>query len=163
MPTSVRVFQECCPRVSTISAFTVRVFPEWCPHVTGICRVTKENQGFLSRREFDLIQDHANVILMSRAAVVDFEEFTRQLGRGRFKGATDVFPTEPFEKEHPIRSLSNVILSPHRAGGIPQAFFEIGEMVTDDLLSILKGVPPVRMQSAQPEIVTRLVSKPIKE
>jgi len=131
--------------------------------VTGICRVTKENQGFLSRREFDLIQDHANVILMSRAAVVDFEEFTRQLGRGRFKGATDVFPTEPFEKEHPIRSLSNVILSPHRAGGIPQAFFEIGEMVTDDLLSILKGVPPVRMQSAQPEIVTRLVSKPIKE
>lgn len=125
--------------------------------------VTKENQGFLSRREFDLIQDQANLILMSRAAVVDFEEFTRQLGTGRFKGATDVFPSEPFEKEHPIRSLSNVILSPHRAGGIPQAFFEIGEMVKDDLMSILSGVVPVRMQSAQPEIVTRLVSKPIKE
>jgi len=125
--------------------------------------VTKENQGFLAKREFDLIQYQANVILMSRAAVLDFEEFTRQLGTGRFKGATDVFPSEPFEKEHPIRSLGNVILSPHRAGGIPQAFYEIGEMVKDDLLSILKGVPPVRMQIAQPEIVTRLVSKPFKE
>ena len=125
--------------------------------------VTKENQGFLGRREFNLIQDQANVILMSRAAVVDFEEFTRQLGTGRFKGATDVFPSEPFDRDHPIRSLGNVLLSPHRAGGIPQAFLEIGEMVKDDLLSILSGVVPVRMQSAQPETVSRLVSKPVKD
>ncbi len=125
--------------------------------------VTKENQGFLGKREFDLIQDQANVILVSRAAVVDFDEFTRQLATGRFKGATDVFPSEPFDKNHPIRTLDNVLLSPHRAGGIPQAFHEIGEMVTDDLLSILQGISPVRMQSAQPEIVAKLVSKPFKD
>jgi len=125
--------------------------------------VTKENQGFLGKREFDLIQDDANIILVSRAAVVDFEEFTRQLATNRFKAATDVFPSEPFEKEHPIRSLNNVILSPHRAGGIPQAFHAIGEMVTDDFTSIIHNLTPVRMQAAQPEIVKRLVSKPVKQ
>jgi phosphoglycerate dehydrogenase-like enzyme len=125
--------------------------------------VTKENQGFLGKREFDLIQDDANVVLVSRAAVVDFEEFTRQLSTGRFKAATDVFPSEPFEKDHPIRTLDNVILSPHRAGGIPQAFYAIGEMVTDDFTSIIHNLTPVRMQPAQPEIVKRLASKPVKE
>ena len=125
--------------------------------------VTKENQGFLGKREFDLIQDDANVILVSRAAVVDFEEFTRQLETNRFKAATDVFPSEPFDKEHKIRTLPNVILSPHRAGGIPQAFYAIGEMVTDDFTSIINNLTPVRMQAAQPEIVKRLVSKPVKE
>ncbi len=124
--------------------------------------VTNENQGFLGKREFDLIQDDANVILVSRAAVVDFEEFTRQLATNRFKAATDVFPSEPFEKDHPIRSLPNVILSPHRAGGIPQAFYAIGEMVTDDFISISNNLSPVRMQPAQPEIVNRLASKPVK-
>ncbi len=125
--------------------------------------VTNENQGFLGKREFDLIEDDANVILMSRAAVVDFEEFTRQLATGRFKGATDVFPSEPFDAHHPIRSLDNVILSPHRAGGIPQAFYEIGNMVIDDFTSIMNNLAPVRMQAAQPETVSRLVSKPVKD
>ena len=125
--------------------------------------VTKENQGFLGKREFDLIQDDANVILVSRAAVVDFEEFTTQLATNRFKAATDVFPSEPFEKDHPIRTLGNVLLSPHRAGGIPQAFYAIGEMVADDFTSIINNLSPVRMQAAQPEIVNRLASKPVKE
>ncbi len=125
--------------------------------------VTNENKGFLGKKEFDLIEDDANVILMSRAAVVDFEEFTRQLATGRFKGATDVFPSEPFDPHHKIRSLENVILSPHRAGGIPQAFFEIGNMVLDDFSSIIKNLAPVRMQAAQIEIVSRLASKPVKE
>jgi phosphoglycerate dehydrogenase-like enzyme len=125
--------------------------------------VTNENQGFLGKTEFDKIQDNANVILVSRAAVVDFEEFTRQLATGRFKAATDVFPSEPFDAHHPIRTLDNVILSPHRAGGIPQAFYEIGEMVTDDFNSIVRNLSPVRMQAAQPEIVSRLVSKPVKD
>src|SRR5580704_9319754 len=39
--------------------------------------VTRENQGFLGKREFNLIQPGAVVLLMSRAAVVDFPEFLR--------------------------------------------------------------------------------------
>lgn len=124
--------------------------------------VTSENQGFLAKREFDLIQDGANLLLMSRAAVVDFDEFTRQLESGRFKAATDVFPSEPCDKDHPIRKVEKVILSPHRAGGIPQAFHLIGEMLIDDFELIMRGLAPVRMQSAQPELINRLSSKPVQ-
>lgn len=69
MPTSVRVFQECCPRVSTISAFTVRVFPEWCPHVTGICTellVIVYNNHPLWKKKVD---DEARLILATQDSI----------------------------------------------------------------------------------------------
>ena len=54
--------------------------------------VTSENQGFLGRREFELIKPGSVVLLMSRAAVVDFPEFLRQIESGRFRAASDVYP-----------------------------------------------------------------------
>ena len=123
--------------------------------------VTSENQGFLGKREFDLIKEGSKVLLMSRAAVVDFEEFTNQIEQGRFLAATDVFPSEPFDKDHRLRQAEGCILSPHRAGGIPQAFYKIGEMVYDDFALIIRNLSPVRMQAAQIELVSRLESKPV--
>ena len=55
--------------------------------------VTSENQGFLGKREFELIAPGSVVLLMSRAGVVDFPEFLRQIESGRFRAATDVFPS----------------------------------------------------------------------
>ncbi len=132
-----------------------------CSTIFILAGVTNENKGFLGKREFDLIQKGSNVLLMSRAAVVDFEEFVTQIESGRFKGATDVFPYEPFEKEHKIRKLDSIILSPHRAGGIPEAFTSIGDMILDDFGLMMRGLSPVRMQAAQPELIARFSSKPV--
>src|SRR5262245_44821657 len=57
--------------------------------------VTTENQGFIGKREFELMQPGAAFLLMSRAAVVDFPELVRQVRSGRIVAATDVFPKEP--------------------------------------------------------------------
>jgi phosphoglycerate dehydrogenase-like enzyme len=123
--------------------------------------VTSENQGFIGSKEFDLIKPGSNFILVSRAAVVDFDEFVERVATGQFNGATDVFPSEPMPKDHPIRQVDNMLLSPHRAGGIPQAFYQIGEMVLDDLKLILDGLSPVRMQQARLETVGRFRSRPV--
>src|SRR5262249_55161935 len=72
--------------------------------------VTAENQGFLGRREFDLIKPGGIFVLMSRAGVVDFEALTAAAQSGRLRVATDVFPDEPFSTDHPIRDLPNVVL-----------------------------------------------------
>ena len=53
------------------------------------------------------------------------------------------------------------MLSAHRAGGIEEAFHEIGAMVLDDLLLVARGLPPVRMQVAAPELVGRYRSRPV--
>ena len=60
-----------------------------------------------------------------------------------------------------LRSVEGLVLSAHRAGGIPQAFDEIGEMVLDDLDLLARGLPPVRNQGATRELVTRYRSRPV--
>jgi phosphoglycerate dehydrogenase-like enzyme len=124
--------------------------------------VTSENQKFLGARELGLIRSGGVFVLMSRAAVVDFEELTAAAKSGRLKVATDVFPEEPFAKDHPIREVPGVVLSAHRSGGIQEAFYEIGEMVLADVELLLRGLPPVSCKTAQPETVRRFRSKAVK-
>ena len=123
--------------------------------------VTSENQGFLTARELSLIRPGGLFVLMSRAGVVDFEALTVAAQSGHLKVATDVFPEEPFSKEHPIRDLPNVILSAHRSGGIQEAFTEIGNMVVSDVELLLRGLPPFSCRVAQPETVKRFRSKAV--
>ena len=124
--------------------------------------VTTENQGFLGTHELALIRPGGLFVLMSRAAVVDFDALTAAAESGRLKVATDVFPEEPFAKDHPIRDLADVVLSAHRSGGIQEAFYEIGRMVVADAELLLRGLPPISCKVAQPETVGRFRSKAVK-
>ncbi|MBS7700955.1 MULTISPECIES: NAD(P)-dependent oxidoreductase [unclassified Chelatococcus] len=121
--------------------------------------VTSDNQGFLGRPELERIGRDSVVVLGSRAGVVDFEAFVDLANAGRFRGATDVFPAEPIGVGDPVRQ-SRLLLSPHRAGGIPAAMEMIGEMVLDDLGLVLRGLPPQRMQPARWETVCKMRSPP---
>ncbi len=123
--------------------------------------VTSENEGFLGRRELGLIQNDASILLMSRAAVVDFPVFLEFVRVGRFRAATDVFPTEPVAKDDPLRSIPGLLLSAHRTGGMPSALFDIGAQMVADAELILKGLPPVVCRKALRETVARFRSKPV--
>jgi phosphoglycerate dehydrogenase-like enzyme len=126
-----------------------------------LATVTAESEHLLGARELDLIPPDARVVLVSRAAVVDYEALMARLADGRFLAAIDVWPAEPVPADDPARRLEGLVLSAHRAGGIPQAFFEIGEMVVDDLEQIRRGLPPVRMQAAARELVGRYRNRPV--
>ena len=125
--------------------------------------VTSENQGFLGRREFELIQPGAVVLLMSRAGVVDFPEFLRQIESGRFRAASDVYPVEPAPADDPARKVEGLLLSPHRAGALPDSLLEIGRQTVADADLVLRGLPPLSCRRAQRETVVRSRSKPIEK
>jgi phosphoglycerate dehydrogenase-like enzyme len=161
---------------------TVRVFDPWLPDsvlrdadvvpcsleetlrasrfLFVLASVTDSNANLLDAERLDLIPEGARVILVSRAGVVDFPELLRRVEAGRFLAAVDVWPDEPVPADHPARALEGLVLSPHRAGGIPAAFQEIGDMVLDDLTLIADGLPPARLQPAAPELVGRYRNKP---
>ncbi|WP_158812568.1 hydroxyacid dehydrogenase [Methylocapsa sp. S129] len=124
--------------------------------------VTSENQGFLGRREFELIKPGSVVLLMSRAGVVDFPEFLRQIESGRFRAASDVYPIEPAPADDPARRVEGLLLSPHRAGALPDSLFEIGRQTVADAELILRGLPPLSCRRAQRETVGLSRSKPIE-
>jgi phosphoglycerate dehydrogenase-like enzyme len=126
-----------------------------------LATVTGESEHLLGADELDLISDGARLVLVSRAAVVDFDALMDRVAQGRFLAAIDVWPEEPTPLDHPARALEGLVLSAHRAGGIPEAFLEIGELVTDDLALISQGLPPVRMQAAARELVGRYRNRPV--
>lgn len=128
---------------------------------------TVENRAFLDRPHLERLQQDAVVVLMSRAHVVDFDALTDLVLAERIRLATDVLPTEPLPADHPIRHAKHAILSAHRAGSVREGLHEIGDMVTDDLEAILRGLPPQRLPTLQPELSTRyapiVVPKPDEE
>ena len=123
---------------------------------------TSENQGFLGKREFELIAPGSVFLLMSRAGVADFPEFLRQVESGRFRAATDVFPIEPAPPGERARKIEGLLLSPHRAGALPDSLYEIGRQTIADAELVLRGLPPLSCRRAQRETVLRSRSKPIE-
>ena len=123
---------------------------------------SNENRALLDRALLERIRPDAVFLLISRAHLVDFGALTELLQAGRFRAAIDVFPREPLDQAHPIRSAPNVILSAHRAGSVKEAYYEIGEMVLDDLEAIANGLPPQRLQRAEPELALRYASSNVR-
>jgi phosphoglycerate dehydrogenase-like enzyme len=124
---------------------------------------TTDNQAMLGRRELELLPDGAAVLVMSRAAVVDLDALVALAAAGRLRAAVDVWPREPVPAEHPARSVEGLLLSPHRTGGMPEAFQAIGRLVVADLELVLRGLPPVACRRAERETVARLRGRPIDE
>ena len=126
-----------------------------------LATVTAESEALLGATELDLLPAGARLVLVSRAPTVDFDALLDRVAGGRLTAAIDVWPQEPLAAEHRARDLDGLVLSAHRAGGIPAAFHEIGSMLLDDLALIAQGLPPVRMQVAAPELVGRYRNRPV--
>jgi len=127
-----------------------------------LASVTTTNQGFLGARELGRLRDGAVLLLLSRAAVVDFPALVREVSSGRIRAAIDVFPEEPVPADHPVRTAGEgVLLSAHRTGGMPEALRLIGRMTVADAELVLRGLPPQLCRRADPALASRLRSKPV--
>ena len=123
--------------------------------------ITTDNAGMINARALSLMQPGAMLLLMSRAAAVDFGALTEAAASGRIRVATDVFPVEPLPKDDPIRQVPNMLFSPHRAGALTFALREIGTRVLEDMDLIARRLPPVACRRAEPETVAHMRSMPV--
>ncbi len=121
--------------------------------------VTSENEGFLNRSKLEAIRPDSSVILASRAEIVSFPDFVELAGEGQFRAAVDVFPQEPVAPDDPVRMTPKVLYSAHLAGGIRPSYARIREAMLDDVDQILKGLPPLRMQRAEPSLASKMRSR----
>lgn len=126
-----------------------------------VASVTSDNAHLLNAQTLGWMQDGAMLILLSRAALMDFDAMAAEARAGRLRFATDVFPEEPVPEDDPIRKVPNVLFSAHRAGALTGALQQIGALVLEDLGQIARGLPPMSCRRAERETVARLRSKPI--
>ncbi len=73
----------------------------------------------MGEREFALMKPSAYFVNCGRARSTDEDALIAALQDRRIAGAgLDVFTIEPLPRESPLRTLDNVIITPHSAGGI---------------------------------------------
>jgi phosphoglycerate dehydrogenase-like enzyme len=121
-----------------------------------LAMVTPETRKMIGAAELDLLRPDSVLLVMSRAALVDEAALIARLQAGRFRAAMDVFGTEPLPVGHPYRSLPNVVLTPHRAGGTRENWLRIGQSLTDDLDRFVAGEPPIHTARVDETLARRL-------
>jgi phosphoglycerate dehydrogenase-like enzyme len=128
-----------------------------------VAGATSQNQGFLGAKQFSSMQRGAALVLVSRAAVVDFDAMLDFAAKGHIRVAIDVFPEEPLPASHRARHTENALLCAHQAGAMETTIKWIGKLVVADAELIARGLPPILCKVAQPETVALFRSKPISK
>lgn len=101
----------------------------------------------IGQRELALMKEDAFLINTSRGPVVDEAALIEALKAKKIGGAgLDVFETEPLSKDSPLRRLSNVILTPHRAGSPDGLHFHHKryEFFVENIKRVSEGKAPIK-------------------
>ncbi|MDQ3696443.1 MAG: phosphoglycerate dehydrogenase, partial [Gemmatimonadota bacterium] len=76
--------------------------------------LTESTAGLIGDRELGLMRPGAMLVNAARGGVVREEALVRALRERRIAGAAlDVYEQEPLPADHPLRTLENVVLTPH--------------------------------------------------
>jgi len=100
---------------------------------------TEETIGMLGAAELAELPDEALFINTARAEIVVEEAMLDELRSGRIKGVFDVYHGEPLPTDHELRSLDNVLLTPHVGGS--QIRPPLSTAVIDDIKRFNRGDP----------------------
>ncbi len=142
------------------SASLKEIFKD-CDVVYVLATITTKNKSMIDKKLLKLMKKDTCLLILSRASVINFQDLNKILNKDKIKVATDVFPQEPVPKNDPIRKQKNILFSAHRAGALESVFFEMGDIVYEDLLLMTKGLPPRLCRRAELETVKNLRSKPV--
>lgn len=115
--------------------------------------LSERTRGLVGAAELALMKPHAYLINTSRGPIVDEASLMAALESGRIAGAgLDVYDTEPLPKDHRLRLLPNVTLSPH-LGYVTREM--LGAFYSDTAESVLAWLDGEPIRIANPEVAQR--------
>jgi phosphoglycerate dehydrogenase-like enzyme len=113
-----------------------------------------ESDKIVNAARLALMKPSAFVINTARGGLIDEAALYEALKSGRIAGAgLDVFALEPLPADSPLRSLPNVVLTPHCAGGSVSAVALMTERCVDNVLALRDGRSPGDQYLLNPEVL----------
>ncbi len=109
--------------------------------ITVHAGLTEQSRGLIGRKQLALLREGVVIINTARGALFDQEALVEKLEEGKMCAALDVFDPDP-GPEHPLRSLPNVLLSPHTAGLTSDMLRRVGLEAVEDLRLFFSGQEP---------------------
>jgi phosphoglycerate dehydrogenase-like enzyme len=148
-----------------VIAWSQNLTPEKCQEV-GVDYVSKEDlfkqadfisihvvlsqrsRGLVGAKEIGLMKPTAYLINTSRGPIVDEAAMLAALRESKIAGAgLDVFDIEPLPKDHPLRKMDNVVITPHLGYVALRNYQNYFAGVVEDIRGFIDG-KPVRVMTA---------------
>ena len=106
----------------------------------------EETAGYFGKERLSMLKEDAVIVNVGRGSFLDISALTELLQAGKYFGVgLDVVDPEPLPPEHPLWSMSNVVLTPHVAGvsfgHLPSTEEKIWEICRENLRRYLAGEP----------------------
>ncbi|HEX3715334.1 MAG TPA: D-2-hydroxyacid dehydrogenase family protein [Trebonia sp.] len=111
--------------------------------VLGVFLVFSErSRNTLGALDLAKLKPGAILVNVSRGPIVEEQALVDALRAGRLAGAgLDVFDREPLPADHPLRSLDNVVVTPHIGYVTEQGFRAAWAKMAEDVAAYLAGSP----------------------
>jgi D-3-phosphoglycerate dehydrogenase / 2-oxoglutarate reductase len=104
--------------------------------------LTPETRGLLDAAAFSKMKLTALIINTARGPLIDGSALLDALSSGTIGGAAlDVTPMEPLPNDSPLRTLDNVILTPHIGYYSEESLGDLQQEAVDEVLRALRGEP----------------------
>jgi D-3-phosphoglycerate dehydrogenase / 2-oxoglutarate reductase len=96
--------------------------------------------GLIGARQLGLMKPTAIIVNTARGALIDEQALYQALRDGQIAGAAlDAFAGEPLAADSPLRSLNNIILTPHIAASSAEAAAEVDLVNARTVSGVLTG------------------------
>jgi phosphoglycerate dehydrogenase-like enzyme len=111
-----------------------------CDIVALTVRLSDETFHLIDHRAFSLMKPTAYLVNMSRGAVVDEAALYRALvNKTIAMAASDVFETEPLQKDSPLWDLPNFVITPHCTPEVPDLALSGLNIICDNIRLYREG------------------------
>jgi phosphoglycerate dehydrogenase-like enzyme len=120
--------------------------------VVVLASLNDESRGLVGAEKLRLMKNTAFLVNTARGAIVDEKALAQALKSGAIAGAAlDCFAVEPLPADSPLRSLPNVVLTPHMIGHTIEAHHSLEVATRENLERIISGRPP--RYAVNPEVL----------
>src|SRR5207248_11180627 len=114
--------------------------------------LTVETRHVINRATLAKMKPGAVLVNTSRGGLVCEADLVPALREGRLAGAAlDVFEVEPMTTDNPLRTLPNVVLTPHAAGVDTQSLHDMARSAAEAVASLRRGEWPAE-KVVNPEV-----------
>ena len=115
--------------------------------------VNPDTVGMIGAAQFAQMTDGAVYLNTARAQLHDTDALVAALGSGKLSAAgLDHFEGEWLAPDHPLVSMSNVVLTPHIGGATYDTEVNHTRLIAEDVIRLLAGASPVNC--VNPEVLT---------
>jgi D-3-phosphoglycerate dehydrogenase len=131
---------------------TVEEIVEKADFITVHSPLNDSTRNLLAAPQFAKMKKGVRIINVARGGIINEADLYEALKSGKVAGAAlDVFEVEPLAADSPLRTLPNVVLTPHLGAATAEAQENVAKDVASQIVDVLAG-GPIRNAANAPRV-----------